>query len=65
MNTNSKEARTTAFGNPFRVAISFSLITQGSRAARVNPGLKMVNAFGVHIRHAISEKLLTQVCDHQ
>jgi hypothetical protein len=65
VNTNSKKVRTTAFGNPFRVAISFSPITQGSRAARVNPGLKAVNAFGVHIRDAISEKLLTQVCDYQ
>lgn len=53
MNTNSKEAAALTFGNPFRVAISFSLITQGSRATRVNPGLMVVNAFGVRFDDAV------------
>jgi hypothetical protein len=51
VNTNSRPVGS-VFGNPFRVAISYSLITQGSRATRVNPGLEVVNAFGVHVRDA-------------
>jgi hypothetical protein len=51
------------FGNPFRVAISCSLITQSSRATHVNPGLEMVNAFGVHVLIATLNRLgLLNVC---
>ena len=47
-----------ALGNPFRVAISCSLVTQGSRAACIDPGLKVANAFGVS---SCNESCITQV----
>ena len=53
--------RPAALGNPFRVAIPRSLITQGSRARRVNPGLELVNAYGVHVRDC-QPSLITQLC---
>ena len=47
-----KHVRAKAFDNPFRVAMLFALITQGSAPAARNPGLEVVNAFGVLVRVA-------------
>ena len=44
--------RAATSGNPFRVAIPCSVITQGSRATRVNPGLELVDAAGVLLRNS-------------
>jgi hypothetical protein len=46
-----KEFAKNAIGNPFRVARPFSPITQGSALNARNPGLEVVNDFGVIVCH--------------